>query len=253
MDTTSMQRETRASKERLENRETLYDLFANCPIPADQLLVNLGLFMRSSAVTKLLYINELYQEILRIPGSILEFGVWWGQNLVLFENLRAVYEPFNHYRRVIGFDTFEGYAGFSEKDAAGALIREQGHSVGSDYLEYLDRLLEYHERENVLFREKRSRLVKGLAQESLEVYLAEHPETVVSLAYFDMALYEPTKRCLELLKPHLVQGSIITLDELNSEDCPGETQAAREALGLDCCKIRQSRFMPGRSYLVWKE
>ena len=101
--------QSRASQEQSEARKKLRELFENSPLPTDELLVNLALYMRSSVVAKFLYINELYQLIVHTPGVIMEFGVWWGTNMALFESLRAVYEPYNYTRKIIGFDTFEGY------------------------------------------------------------------------------------------------------------------------------------------------
>src|SRR5262245_10293245 len=98
--------QSRASSGQNEARQTLLNLFDRCPIPQLGLLVNLGLYMRSSVLAKTLYVNELYQKIVNIPGAIMEFGVWWGTNLALFESLRAIYEPYNHARKVVGFDTF---------------------------------------------------------------------------------------------------------------------------------------------------
>jgi hypothetical protein len=118
--------ETYAPPDKIALREALYKLFAERPMPDDQLLVNLGLYMRSSALTKILFINELYEIILDIPGVIMEFGIWWGQNLILFENLRAIYEPFNRSRRIIGFDTFRGYPEISEKDVPSDTIKRGG-------------------------------------------------------------------------------------------------------------------------------
>src|SRR5882672_2493878 len=88
--------QTRGSEKQKSARETLLSLFQSNPLPPDQLLTNLGLFMRSSVVAKFLYVNELYEKILNTPGVVMEFGVWWGQNLALFESLRAVYEPYNY-------------------------------------------------------------------------------------------------------------------------------------------------------------
>jgi hypothetical protein len=48
----------RASAEQLENRENLKRLFAETPLPLDDLLVNLPLYMRSSTIAKLLWVNE---------------------------------------------------------------------------------------------------------------------------------------------------------------------------------------------------
>ena len=84
----------------------------------------------------------------------------------------------------------------------------------------------------------------------VEKYLKENPETIVSMAYFDFDIYEPTKRCLELIKDRLTKGSVIAFDELNCVDYPGETQAVMEVFGLSKYKINHSRFSPTQSYIV---
>lgn len=250
MGVTSYKQETRATGERLKNREKLYELFRKRPMPDEQLLVSLGLYMRSSALTKILYINELYQKILGVPGVIMEFGIWWGQNIILYENLRAIYEPFNHDRRIIGFDTFEGYPKLSDKDMKSETIKIGGYTVTPNHERYLMRLIDYYEQDNVLYYKRKHSLVKGDVTVTIGKFLKEHPETVIALAYLDLALYEPTKKCLEAIRPHLIKGSVIALDELNSPDYPGETIALKETWGLDSHKIYKSKFMPGRCYMV---
>ena len=82
----------------------------------------------------------------------------------------------------------------------------------------------------------------------LEKYLNDHPETIISFAYFDFDVYEPTKKCLELIKPHLTKGSIIGFDELNDPDFPGETVALKESLGLNNVSIKRSQYSGIQSY-----
>ena len=62
------------TQEQMSNREKLNHLFQNSPMPIEHLMVNLGLYMRSSVLAKTLYINELYEKIIHLPGSIMEFG-----------------------------------------------------------------------------------------------------------------------------------------------------------------------------------
>lgn len=242
--------QSRGSEKQLEGREKLLELFKNCPIPGDQLLTNLPLLMRSSAVAKLLYINEIYQKITDTPGVIMEFGVWWGQNITLFENLRAVYEPYNYTRKVVGFDTFTGYASITEKDGTSDFVSEGAYSVSDDYLDYLRQVLDYHQGENTMSHIKKYELIKGDATITINEYLEKHTETIVALAYFDMQLYEPTKKCLEAIRPFLTRGSVIAMDELNCEEFPGETVAFKEVFGLDKYKIVRSKFLPDRSYVI---
>lgn len=242
--------ESKASAEQLAHRELLYAMFRDRPIPDDQLLICLGLFMRSSALAKILFINEAYQLILNQPGNIVEFGTWWGQNLVLFENLRAIYEPFNQSRRVVGFDTFRGYPKISEKDRSSETIKIGGYKVAENYRVFLENLIDYHEKNNVLAAVKKHELVVGDVSETAPAYFQKNDDVIIALAYFDMALYEPTKVALEAIKDHLVPGSVVMLDELNNRNYPGETRAFKEVFRGVKYRVRKSQFMTDRTFII---
>jgi hypothetical protein len=180
----------------------------------------------------------------------MEFGVWWGANLALFESFRSVYEPYNWTRKVVGFDTFEGYPSIGPKDGNSAYAQVGGYTVTEAYEEYLSNLLNAHEDDNVMSHIKKYQLIKGDVVLTIDQYFEQNPQAIVALAYFDLALYEPTKKCLEAIRPRLVRGSILAMDELNSPDFPGETIALREVFGLDKYRIVKSQFLPDRSYVV---
>jgi len=242
--------ETKASEAQIKHREQLYKLFREHPMPDDQLLMSLGLYMRSSALAKILFLNELYELILDIPGVIVEFGTWLGQNMVVFENLRAIYEPFNQSRRIIGFDTFKGYPSLSDKDKPSEVIKVGGYPVPKNYRAYLEELIDYHEKNNVLANVKKHQVVEGDVVQTAPCFFEQNPGTVVALAYFDLALYEPTKVCLETIKPHVERGSVIMLDEFNSPDYPGETIAFTEVFKSAKYSVRRSRFMTDRTFII---
>jgi hypothetical protein len=211
----SYQIETTASQEQVSFRQRLVELFDQSPLPLEERLFNIGMYVRGSVLVKFLVLNELYARFRSIPGSLVEFGTWWGQNLVLLENLRAIHEPFNKQRRIVGFDTFEGYSAPSDKDRASDVWKENSYSTGKQYVSYLRELLEVHEGSNILGHVRgRHQLIEGDVDQTAPAYFAEHPETIVAFAYFDLALYRPTKTALSTIKPHLVTGSILLLDEL---------------------------------------
>src|SRR4051794_33888709 len=240
----------RGSEREIRAREAILELFKGTPIPDDEILVNLGAYLRSTQLAKILYLNELYQRIERLPGVIMEFGVWWGANLALFESFRAVYEPYNWTRKVVGFDTFTGYPEIGPRDGSSPHAAIGGYTVSEGYKEYLDRLLGAHEADNVMAHVQKYELVAGDVTATVDAWFEANPQTIVSLAYFDLALYEPTKKCLEAIRPHLARGSVLAMDELNSPDFPGETVALKETLGLDRYTIERSRFLPDRSFVV---
>jgi hypothetical protein len=235
------------SPDEIARRHVLLGLFRESPIPDPEVLSNLALFFNKTETARLLYLHEIYRKILNVHGVIMEFGVRWGQNLALFEAFRGIHEPFNRNRKIIGFDTFEGFPYVSEKDGNAS---PGGYSVTPNYEKYLETLLTTREREGTLAHIKRFELVKGDASVTVKEYLERHPETIISLAYFDLDIYPPTKAVLEEIRPYLTRGSIVALDELGIETFPGETVALREVFGLDKVRLTHSPFSSNRSYFI---
>lgn len=233
-------------------RKNLVKLFKKCPIPEDELFSNIGLFLSRHQLSRILFINDIYKNILNSHGVVMEFGVRWGQNMGLFEALRGVYEPFNLTRKIIGFDTFEGFPSVHEKDGNDNIASKGGYGVTKNYEKYLKQILDYHEKMNPNPHVKKYELVKGNAINEIDKYFKKHPETIIALAYFDFDLYEPTKKCLEAIKSRLSKGSIIAFDELNSTHFPGETLALKEVFGLNKFKIIRSPYSQLQSYVVFK-
>lgn len=244
--------ETKATPKQIKKWEELYSLFERTPLPDLDLFANLGMYMKSSALAKILFLNEVYQEIVKIPGDIVEFGTWWGQNLIVFENLRAIYEPFNKNRHITGFDTFSGYEGFSERDNKNKMIKPGNFAVEKNYKIYLEKLLNFHEKNNILSNIKKHKIIQGNVINTVPKFFENNQGIIIALAYFDVALYEPTKICLETIIPHLIPGSVIMLDELNEPASPGETIAFKEVLSDIKYKIKKSKFIPDRSILIIK-
>ena len=89
------------------------ELLKQTPLPPDEILPNLGLYLTSKNLSRLLFFYEMYKKIVDTHGVVMEFGVRWGQNLSLLSALRGIFEPFNRHRKIIGFDTFTGFKGLS--------------------------------------------------------------------------------------------------------------------------------------------
>ena len=233
---------TYGSDEEIEIQDRFLKLFKNCPIPDDEIMSNLGLFINSKYLARILFLHHLYSQIIEIPGIIVEFGTRWGQNLSIFGALRGIYDTFHRHRKIVGFDTFEGFPTIHEKDGKSTLMKKGKLAVSKDYVDYLRNVMECQERYNPLSHIQKYEIIQGDAIVEFETYLNRHPETIVALAYFDFDIYEPTKRCLELLKPYMFKGSILGFDELNDQDSPGETIALKEVFDLN--KLQMRRFSP---------
>jgi hypothetical protein len=232
------------------SRKELLRHFQRCPIPEGQLLSNLGLFLNSKTLSRIIFMDFLYRQIIDTQGIIIEFGTRWGQNLSLFSSLRGIYEPFNRHRKIVGFDTFKGFLSISGKDGKSDMMKKGELAVTANYKEYLDTLMGLQEMDNPLSHIKKYELRQGNAVTEIKKYLEEHPETIVALAYFDFDLYEPTKECLQAIKPHLVKGSVLGFDVLNDPDSPGETVAVKEVFGLNNISLKRYRYASRVSYFT---
>ncbi|TSC88519.1 MAG: CalS11 [Microgenomates group bacterium Gr01-1014_7] len=231
-------------------RQQIVDLLKSCPIPDDQLMSNLGLFLNSKNLSRILFVDHIFKQIVDIPGAVFEFGTRWGQNIALFSALRGTYDPFNRHRKIVGFDTFTGFPEISPKDGDSEMMQKGNLTLTKNYFEYLTKIMEYHEQENPLSHIKKYELIKGDVNLEVVRYFKKHPETIVALAFFDFDIYKPTKKCLEAIKPHLVKGSILGFDELNDPDSPGETLALDEVFGLNNIRLKRYKFTSRTSYFV---
>ena len=238
------------SPEDVIKRNELLEIMMNSPIPQEELMSNMALFLDRRLLSRYFFIHELYEKILNIHGSILEFGVRYGQNLALFNSLRGILEPYNHNRKIAGFDTWEGFSKLSSSDKSD-LWETGDFGVPKDYESFLEQVLAKHEQLAPLSDIKKFELVKGDATETIFSYLEQHAETLISLAYFDFDLYEPTKVCLEAILPYLSKGAVIAFDELNVKEWPGETKAFREILGNQY-KVYHSRYRANAAYVIFE-
>jgi hypothetical protein len=243
--------ESKASPQTLAHKTKLLALFKDRQMDDDQLLANAGLYLRSSAIAKLLFLSELYELILPVPGIIMELGCWYGQNLSVFENLRAINEPFNQNRRIIGFDTFDGYKSLTEKlDTASDIITAGGYKLPVDYPDYLRAVLAYHEGNNIMGHVKKHSVIAGDVIETVPQFFKDNPGDVVALAYFDLATYKPTKATIEAILPHTIPGTVFLMDELNFSDYPGASVAFKEMFKDRKYAIRKSRYMTDRAIVI---
>lgn len=216
-------------------------------ISDDELISNIGLFLTRQNFSRTLFFNEIYKKIINTHGVIMEFGTRWGQNLVTLNNLRGIYEPYNYNRKIIAFDTFEGFPSVHKKDGDDSSIGD--YSVTEKYKDFLLEILDAHNTLSPLNHIQKHELVVGDASKTVPAYLEKHPETIIAFAYFDFDIYKPTKQCLDSIKPFITKGSIIGFDELNYDKFPGETIALRESLGLDSYKIQRTNYAPLCSFI----
>jgi hypothetical protein len=238
-----------STKKEEKNKAELFSLIRNSPIPDGEFLKNIGLYINRQTLTRIIYMYEIYKKTENVKGSVFDFGTRWGQNMALFVNLRGMIDPYSHHKKVVGFDTFSGFPESSVgKNDQSAEIDDL--ATTSKYESHLSEVLERHEKESPIDHKKKFQIVKGDVLNTLPKYLEKNPQTVISLAYFDLDLYKPTKNCLEIVKNRMPKGGIIALDDMNVERWPGETKAIQKVFGIRNIKLKTSNMVSRMSYFV---
>lgn len=152
------------------------------------------------------YLEACMKEITIDDGLFLEFGVYRGKSITHIAN--------NTDKTVYGFDSFEGLPedwdpqnpkgvfSLNGEVPPGALA---GKDPGMYSREQATEIIQWAE--NIKF-------VKGWFDETLPDFTVEHEGKKVSFLNIDSDLYSSAKIVLESLKPMIVDGTIITFDEI---------------------------------------
>jgi hypothetical protein len=93
-------------------------------------------------------------------------------------------------------------------------------------------------------------IIEGRLPASCEQYLKSNQQTIVAMANFGLGLYEPTIKILQIIKPRLINGSILVFEDLNQATWSGETCALLEVFNLQCLKISRSLHCPQISWVT---
>jgi hypothetical protein len=206
-------------------------------------------FASRQAIGKFLARYEIFKKIVNVNGSIVECGVLHGGGLLTYAKLSSLFEPANHVRKIIGFDTFAGFPSISPKDAGTSSHLEVGGLTGST-LDDVTAAVALYDMNRPLAHIPKVELVKGDLTVTAPQYLKDNPHLVVAMLYLDVDLYEPTLAALRTFVPRMPKGAVIVFDELNARMFPGETAAVDEAIGLRNLRIERFPFDSYVSYCV---
>lgn len=184
----------------------------------NSLLLNGGL----DRLTKLLARYELFKRVIDLPGDIVEGGVFKGSGVLYWAKLIQIFNPLSR-RKVIGFDTFDGFPEAAshqyETERATELVRESAYEPISP-----EEIMLLAQSQTL---DPRVELVKGNAVSTIPHYVKANPGVRLALLNLDFDTYDATAAALEYLYPLVVPGGIIIFDEYGVRGF-GESDAVDE-------------------------
>lgn len=213
-------------------------------------------FVPRQAISYFIVRNEIFKRILSLHGSILDFGVFRGSSFFSWQQLSSIYEPYNHVRKIIGFDSFEGFSALSDVDKSaegeGFSLKSEGSMAFPDGQAELELGISLCDMNRPLGHVRKASIVKGSLPGTFAGYLEDHPETIIALANFGIGLHAPTRDTLALLKPRLQRGSILVFEDLNQAMWPGESKALYDVFSPGEISLERSPVCPHLSWLEYQ-
>jgi len=177
-----------------------------------------------------LYLAIRYLAAARVPGDIVECGVWRGGNCMLAAlSLMALGDP---SRQIWLYDTFSGMTEPTDRDrdvyggAARDMRREsfsdEGRPAPFQFVASVEDVRENMEKTG--FPEDRVRYVEGRVEDTLPTVRPER----IALLRLDTDWYQSTAHSMRHLYPLLAPGGVLLLDDYG--DWPAVREAVHECL-----------------------
>ena len=200
---------------------------------------NFYLSCDNSRIGKMIAHYELFKMSSKIPGCIIECGVFKGASLIRFATFLKLLKS---NKKIIAFDTFGKHT---------TTKISSDHKRRNKLLSHGEKGISEKQLMKVLRQkglEKNIRLVKGDITETVPRYLKLNPKLKISLLNLDVDFYEPSISILKNFYPKLSKDGILMLDDYGVWD--GETMAVNEYFSGKNIKIRKFLFSQTPSYIV---
>lgn len=223
---------------------------------SDEKLKNFEKFVSRQSLSRFLVRYELFKKIKNIKGSIVECGVHYGGGLMAWAKLSSALEPYAIHRKIIGFDTFDGFPELSNEDKISENhdeLKDGGFKSHNLIYDELIECIDEFDKNRFLNQFKKVELVKGDANITIPQYIEDNQHLIISLLFLDFDIYQPTRTALENFLNRMPKGAVLAFDEVNNVYWKGETIAMLEYFqSLNKLELKKFNFDPNIAYAVIK-
>ena len=205
---------------------------------------NFYLSCDNSRIGKLIVHYELFKMINKLPGNIVECGVFKGMSLIKFATFMNLLDN-KKDKKILGFDVFGKFPQTKfkkDEKMRKKFIKDSGVSGISK-----EQLIQILKNKKL---NKKIELIKGDITKTIPKYIEKNPNLKISLLNLDTDIYEPSVTVLNYLYPKIVKGGILILDDYGI--FPGETQAVDEYFQNKKIEIKQFPFQKTPKYIIKK-
>ncbi len=239
-----------------DNIESLLDAhFEKFNISKREIWRNFQIYSRRIFLKKFLAHYDFYKQVMRLPGDIVELGVYRGASLLSWANFLEIRNMGDRHKKVIGFDNHKGFGKLDDKDGGEnqQLGKMEGGFACNQFEEQLHDAIRIFDQDRFIPYKPRVVLVKGDIEQTVPQYVEDNPGLRISLLHFDADLYRPTLMGLKHLWPLVVPGGIVLFDEYGIPPWEGESKAVDEFFANQKIKIQRLDWCPNPGGFIVKE
>jgi hypothetical protein len=195
-----------------------------------------------SRINKIICHYEIFQLTQRVPGDIVELGVFKGNSLIRFLSFRDLIKL--KKKRVIGFDAFGNFPKQTIKED-NKFAKDHDKFIGKGYsIAKIEQSLKNKKIKNF-------KLVKGNIMKTLPDFLKRIKKFKISFLHLDLDVYEPTKFVLNKLYNRVSKNGVILIDDYG--EIKGATKATNEFLRMNKkLKIKTLKFDKRLKFIIKK-
>ncbi len=203
------------------------------------LLYNFARVARTQDVTKFLVFHDTFREILGVPGVVAEIGVLEGQSLFAMAHFSEIYEHRNYVRKIVGFDTFDGYT-----LPNGKRIEPADPALLDASVDLFNRAIQFNQFEKIT-------LVKGPPEDTVPAFFQSGTGEVCGLLILHSGLYEVERTALEAVWPRMPVGGVVLMGGFASDETPQCTDVVADVIGIG--NLEMHRFPFATKYCYFKK
>lgn len=195
------QNDSVALESRTQKQSEIYDAFETFIFSND-----------TKILAKLIARTLIFQQIINVPGDIIEAGVYRGSGMLTWLKLKKILAP-NALKKVIGFDYFDTESlvnslSGQDKVSMKSLFEVRGYKHEEGAERFVRDLIA-----NAGFEGSSYDLVKGDISQVAQEFVAKRPGLKISCLYLDLDLQEPTYHALNTFWDRVSVGGMVVFDE----------------------------------------
>ncbi len=188
------------------------------------ILENFGMVIGNKSMYRLMKISEILDKTKKVPGDIIEFGIWNGNNLF---TIKKMVDYYNLKKRVFGFDNFSGFPNPQKLKK-----KAKGKYIGRPLL--IKKIISF-------FRLKKVFIINDDIM-NLSRYMKKFKK--ISFIYIDCNVYQVVEKILNETNKKLQKGGVIAFDEARNKFNKDEGKAMIEFFKKNKNKYKLIKLNP---------